>query len=506
MDLGLERVSRCLADLGNPHNAFPVVCVTGTNGKGSLCTFLSKFFEQYNTRRSECIATETQAARAPRICWGVLTSPPLLGPWDTIHIDGRAISRAEYEERKSILECTVNSFPALTAFEKNVVVAVTLFGAHKIRVGIIEAGIGHFLDATNIFPGENLITAVLTSIAIDHTEVLGKTVEHIVGHKIRLARCGRPVFVSPQSSDSLARTIAKMYRDSGIGPIYRVEKICRVLSDTDGLTYRVQGFHGEQTYHIRIEHLSLLGDHQRRANLPTAICVFLYVIVVHLNEKGQAQAIRSIADACRGIRLPGRLERLHNVSDIYRGIRKTLPLLRDTERPDNVSIILDGAHNVSGVCELTRYAEKIRSPGLRICWIVGITDRKDTQGILSQIGRCLCKREGMGERIYFVGFKGPVSMEWVRCTPPSELANAFTGLMDKEAEKQDSKTSSSTSRKGISVVEGMSLEEALVDCIGKKRKKTAIIVTGSLYLVSDIYRLKEAARDPAHCYRANRKA
>lgn len=500
MNLGLKAITKCLEDLGNPQDSFPVIYITGTNGKGSLCMLLSKFFRQYNIKRPETMsAARACPTKTPRLCWGVFTSPPLLGPWDTIQIDGRAISRWDYEKRRRMLENTVDSFPPLTGFEKSVVVGMTLFKDHGIQVGIIEAGIGHMLDATNVFSEESVIASVLTAISVDHSEILGDTVESIAAHKIRLGRKGRPMFVGPQSSGGLTEMIAAKFQDSGIGPIYCVERICKVFSDGNQFRCEIQGLGGEKAYQIKIEHFPLLGDHQRKVNLPTAICIFLYTISDRFKESDQDQAIRSIADGWSGVRLPGRLERLDDVCDIYKGIEKRTPLPDGWE--GNVSIILDGAHNVGGMHELTGFVKKMENPGIKMCWIIGITDEKDVHGILSQIKGCWSGGETVGERwFYFVEFKGPVSMEWVKCVPPSKLRKIFSELSHERADEQSDETHSRMTKEGASIVEDMSLEEALVDCIKEKGKKTTIIITGSLYLVSDFYRLREKVKDLSRCY------
>ncbi|AFN82773.1 dihydrofolate synthetase [Encephalitozoon romaleae SJ-2008] len=92
----------------------------------------------------------------------------------------------DYEKRKGMLENTAGSFPALSGFEKNVVIATTLFKDHGTQVGVIEAGVGHILDTTNVFSEESVITSVPTAISVDHSEILGETVEDIVEHRYAL--------------------------------------------------------------------------------------------------------------------------------------------------------------------------------------------------------------------------------------------------------------------------------------------------------------------------------
>lgn len=497
MNLGLEAIKRCLTELGNPQDNFSIIYVTGTNGKGSVCMLLSKFFRQYNIGKAAvCMDTNpcmAAASRSTRLRWGVFTSPPLLHPWDMMQINGIELNRKMYEEKKAAIEKTAKGFLTLTGFEKDVVLAITLFRDHCVQIGVIEAGIGHELDATNVFSGKRLVASVMTSISIDHSEILGKTVEDIVGHKVHIGRKGRAMFVSPQSSEALTEIIGKKCLVFGIGPVYYVERICKVSFNSDGNEFgcEIQGLLGKKTYRIAIPKFPLLGDHQRKANLPTAICVFLYTMLVYFREKHQDLVIRSVVDGWDEVRFSGRLEKLDDVSDIYKGIKERFPALKVPGTLDGVYAIVDGAHNVEGMRKLAEFVRKTEEPAVKTCWIIGITDRKDAYGILSEIKKSWAKYGIASERcFYFVSFRASVGMEWVKCITPQELAKTFAKVIQEETYEQDNEIDARMTRRQISVMCDMSLEEALVDCIERKEKKTMIVISGSLYLISDLYRLR----------------
>lgn len=486
---------RCLDELGNPQNEFLVVHVTGTNGKGSVCMLLSKFLRIYNKRRvAEHMAMGSDKVRTtavpPHLCWGVFTSPSLLGRWDMIEINGSTVDRRTYEEKEEALGKKVQSFPALTEFEKSVVIAMTLFRDNGVRLGIVEAGIGHELDATNAFSEECFAASVMTSISIDHSEVLGATVEEIIGHKVQIGKKGRAMLVSPQSSKALTEMIVERCRGQGISPVHCVEKICKIspgIGESEA-EYEIHGLIDGRTWRIRVLQFPLLGEHQREANLPTAICAFMYVMIECFKESDEDLIIKSIASGWDGVRFPGRLEKIDDVSCVYSRIKARFLPGTIPGPLDRTCIVVDGAHNVGGMHALTKFVRKTETSAARICWVIGITDGKDTYGILSQIKESWAGDDVGTERcFYFVGFRIPESMKWVKCTPPQRLGAIFAEVMKKETNKQ------------VSVVKDMSLEEALVDCIKNREGKIVIIICGSLYLMAEFYRLKGGPASPTYC-------
>ncbi len=164
IDLGLDRVRRHLAKLGDPQEKVPSFHVAGTNGKGSTCAILASVL------------------RAAGLRVGLYVSPHLLDVRERISIDGKAISKADF----------ARLFPKgpLTYFELLTVLAFRYFAEKKCDVMVLETGLGGRLDATNVVKAP--LAAVVTSVDFDHQAYLGNTLKAIAGEKAGIFKGGRP--------------------------------------------------------------------------------------------------------------------------------------------------------------------------------------------------------------------------------------------------------------------------------------------------------------------------
>lgn len=175
--LGLTNIQRLNDALGNPVNSFPAIHVAGTNGKGSVCTK---------------IATGLQASGL-RV--GLYTSPHISCFRERIKINGLMISEPDMARHLSrIFEvCQQEKIPA-TFFEITSMLAFTYYAEQKIDMAVIETGLGGRLDATNIV---NTKLSVITSISLDHTEILGTTLKEIAHEKAGIIKPQIPVVLGP---------------------------------------------------------------------------------------------------------------------------------------------------------------------------------------------------------------------------------------------------------------------------------------------------------------------
>ena len=161
--LGINTIKKALNELGNPCKDTPAIQIIGTNGKGSIASFIEKilFFSNINL--------------------GVTTSPHLFDITERIRINSEKINK---KELKSIVRSTRNRLKdyALTPFELIVCCAMQFFDSNKVELLILEAGLGGRLDATTAHDSRKIIA--IGKIGLDHKEYLGQTIEEITKEKV----------------------------------------------------------------------------------------------------------------------------------------------------------------------------------------------------------------------------------------------------------------------------------------------------------------------------------
>lgn len=173
IDLGLERISSVLEKLGNPQDDLKFIHVAGTNGKGSVCTMLESILRTAGYRT------------------GLYTSPHIWEYTERIKVNGCEIPEETFAQNiKKIIDIGIH----LTEFEILTVCAFLYFREQKVDVVVLETGLGGRLDATNVIK-ENLC-AIITQIALDHTDRLGKTKDEIAFEKAGIIKPNCPVITS----------------------------------------------------------------------------------------------------------------------------------------------------------------------------------------------------------------------------------------------------------------------------------------------------------------------
>ncbi len=181
--------------LGHPEKAFPAIHVTGTNGKGSVSLKIAK-------------ALESSGLRV-----GLYTSPHIVSFCERIQVNGVLIS--EETARLGLLKL-FEMGKDLFFFEIATLLAFEYFRDQKVDVAIIEVGIGGRYDATNIV---NSILSIITSVACDHEDLLGNTLEKIAYAKAGIIKPGVPVVIGPRADFAVIRKQAADFNS----PLYKVE-------------------------------------------------------------------------------------------------------------------------------------------------------------------------------------------------------------------------------------------------------------------------------------------
>ncbi|MCD7954814.1 MAG: hypothetical protein LUG93_03485 [Lachnospiraceae bacterium] len=322
---GPENTRELLRRLGRPERRMKVIHVAGTNGKGSVCAFLS--------------AILTDAGKHT----GLFTSPHLVEITERFEIDGKMVShetfaRAFTRVMAVIEEMMADGYAHPAYFETLFAVGLLIFEEAQVEYLVMETGLGGRLDATNLV--EHPIACVITSISLDHMEYLGDTVAKIAAEKAGIIKESVPVIYdgrNPESAAVIEETAARMHAKT-----YRyVSSMSQILGKTDkSIDFLLDSGYDERVrvtvpypalYQVVNSSLALIAlrviDSERRPSRSA-----LPMTDRSECEISAAQAAASIAAA----RWPGRME---------------------TVMP---GVILDGAHNADGVRELIRTMQSMQ--------------------------------------------------------------------------------------------------------------------------------------------------
>ena len=177
MDLQLERMRHALQDLGSPCGEIPAIQVAGTNGKGSIASFLSAALQQAGIRS------------------GVTTSPHLVSWCERIAIDGVPISEGDLRQLL-LAQQQLCAKHRLTPFEQLLAAALAHFHTEAVELLVLEVGLGGRLDATTAHPCRPVIA--MASIGLDHCEHLGSTLTAIAEEKAAVITPGAQVISAEQ--------------------------------------------------------------------------------------------------------------------------------------------------------------------------------------------------------------------------------------------------------------------------------------------------------------------
>jgi len=317
----LSRVRLLLEALGNPHEKLKFVHIAGTNGKGSTAAMTASILQQAGYKT------------------GLFTSPYIYRFNERIQMDGNQIEDAAVIALTGKLRTIAETMPELpTEFDFVTAMAMEYFCSKGCDIVVLEVGVGGALDSTNIIPVPEV--AVIANIGLDHTDMLGDTVEKIAAVK------------------------AGIFKEGGAAVVYRgtpsveavYEEICRQKhvslkkADFDSLVLRSHGLEGQVFDCGKRKNLELplLGDHQ----LHNAAVVLGAVDT--LIEKGWKISEQNIHDGLRTVSWPGRFD-----------IVKRDPLF-----------IIDGGHNPQCLESLVKNIQDYLA-GRKLIALTGVLADKD---------------------------------------------------------------------------------------------------------------------------------
>jgi dihydrofolate synthase / folylpolyglutamate synthase len=328
IDLSLGRLRELLAKLGSPERHLPpVIHVAGTNGKGSACAFLRAMGEAAGWRVH------------------VYTSPHLVQFNERIRIAGRLVSDDELAAMLERIE-QVNSGAPITVFEVITAAALYAFAQHPAELCVLEVGLGGRGDATNVI--ERPAACAITSISLDHREMLGDTIVTIAGEKAGIIKPGVPVAIGAQTPD--ARMVLLSTAERVGAPVWLRGREW----DIDGLRY------SDGQSEIMLEPLSLPGPHQHD-NAGIAVAA--------LRASGLPIPSEAIAHGAAMVVWPARLQQLHGA------LARMLTM--------RMELWLDGGHNPGAGEALAAHLQSWTDRPVHL--VVGMKKSKDARLFLQPL-------------------------------------------------------------------------------------------------------------------------
>ncbi len=410
---GQPSVRGLLDVLGNPQRDIDIIHIAGTNGKGSTIAMLSSILRQ----------------RGYRV--GMFTSPHLISFTERYMIDNAPISEDDFCSvlQRVIDACAVyfgNNHERLSFFEMLTLMAFVYFKDQDVDFLLLETGIGGRLDVTNVITDP--VLTVITRIALDHTDMLGDTVEQIAAEKAGIIKSGRPCVLF-EASESVTDVVKHRCAETGSmlyafsqTPNYKIDSFepsgsCFSV-DTEFFTYN------------NIQ-LPLAGEHQIYNASGVMLCIRA------LNDLGLSITEEQLRDGLKQANWPGRMEFI-------------------SQKPP---ILLDGAHNPDGAYALKSTLMRLYGRK-RVIMVAGVLEHKDCGPIINILAECT-------DRLVLTKPRSHKGM------PPSELMKL---LSDENVRRCETV-----------LVEDCS--DALHTAVGRWADGDVIVVAGSLYLVGDVKEL-----------------
>lgn len=316
----LSRARHLMKLAGNPQNRLDFIHVAGTNGKGSTVEYIS----------NALIYSGYKVAQ--------FTSPFVLHYTDRIRINGKEIDEESFCEICEFIKNRIDNQP-YSQFEITMAIAMWWFEMEGCDIVVLEAGIGGLLDCTNII--DPPVLSVITSISLDHTAILGDTVEKIAVQKAGIIKKNSAVILSMDNKKSVINIVKNTAHEKNaefIMPEYCDFKYLAMESDGNPFTYKKEQYK-----------TAMFGFHQSK-NAVTAI------------------------EACRYL-----MKRGFTVPEyaIRKSIETTQVKARVQYINGNPPVIVDGGHNPAGIEQLWFVLDDMKLKGKNIYTVMGMIDSKD---------------------------------------------------------------------------------------------------------------------------------
>jgi dihydrofolate synthase len=363
---------------------------------------------------------------------GRFNSPHLIDRWDCVSIQDHPVSKSVFTQIEDKVR-TQNEklWVRASEFELLTATAFEIFNHANVQVGVVEVGLGGRLDATNILKAQDVLVSVVSKIGLDHQSLLGQDLTAIASEKAGIMKEGVPCIVDGTNHPSVLQVLSDHARS-------KKTTLFVVTPETAS--------HSLKLLETSLQHLKMAA-HQKTN---------LLVAVEALKATESSLVLRKPID-----------ESLNAISGvIWHGRLQTINLQPILGR--DVPALLDGAHNAQAAEALSTHVnQRIRQNAEPVTWILAASMGKDLTELLRHILKPL-------DKVIATKF-GPVDgMPWVEPVGTREIAQATSQLAGK-----------------IEVTETESISLAL-DSLKDLDNPGPIVITGSLYLVSDVLRLLRA--------------
>ena len=327
---GLDRMKILLERLGNPEKSLRCIHVAGTNGKGTVCSFLASVLKEAGYKT------------------GLYTSPYIIDFRERIRVDGEMISENDLEKVTDTVRTEIEKLRSedviITEFEAVTAAAFLYYKNIGCDFVVLETGLGGRFDATNVI--ERPLASVITSISLDHVNILGNTISEIAYEKCGIIKNGCPVVTnSAQPVDALV-----MIKEQS-----EIRNAVLSVAFVSGVSVLDESIKGSNIfYRGRNIFVPFPGKHQ------TENCITALTVIDLMKEQGIAISENAVRDGIAKTRNPARCEVV-------------------SEKP---LVILDGCHNEDSAKALCSVMEK-HLKKKKITAIMGMMADKDIDKVLS---------------------------------------------------------------------------------------------------------------------------
>jgi dihydrofolate synthase/folylpolyglutamate synthase len=324
--LGLGPLTELLEHFGNPQSAYKSILIAGTNGKGSVAAILSSILQKEGLKV------------------GLFTSPHLVDFEERIRINGVMISREEL--CRLIDELRRGGDTDVTYFEFATALAFLYFSRSQVDIAVLEVGMGGRLDATNLVTPD---VSIITNIAMEHTQFLGRNLRSIAGEKGGIIKRGGACVTGVRTGRAL-EALEDISKEKG-ATLYRIGRDFRVRRSGPGSF----SYYGMRTTCRNVD-IPLIGRHQ----IDNAALSFAAAEIITL--KGLTIRDDSLVDGVQDAAWEGRLEIVNR----------------------SPQVILDGAHNPAGISALAQVLSKELS-FRRLTVVFGALNDKDYKAMARRL-------------------------------------------------------------------------------------------------------------------------
>lgn len=328
---GLYRMEAILEALGNSERELKSIHIAGTNGKGSTAAMVTVF------------------AKAHGLRVGTFTSPHMDSIRERIQLDGVPLREESFWQAASVVReverLLFEEWGAFNYFEILTAMMFVVFQQAAVDLAIIEVGIGGLLDNTNV---SHPLVSVITTIGLDHQDLLGSTLKEITAQKAGIIKAGQQVVVGPVTRECMD-VISGVASEKGA--------MVQVFGESFSL---VEDSYQDGALTIPLEQLALKGAFQKE-NATVAIRAFR----AWMEETGRSMQTKLVESALPVVSWPGRME-----------------VLQDTPL-----IIIDGAHNLPAIERLIQNMTELF--GKKQTLLFSALTRKDSQQMLARLQEAL---------------------------------------------------------------------------------------------------------------------